>query len=83
MAEKPASPQLRTTTESSSAVLSTVTQEMSRRSKLSRQDTRLSVKSLIESIENATKQAKAGKLMLCSLFMLVKIKIYVLSNKYN
>jgi hypothetical protein len=27
---------------------------------ISRQDSRLSVKSLIESIENATKQAKAG-----------------------
>lgn len=37
--------------------------EISRRSshsKLSRQDSQLSVKTLIESIENATKQAKTG-----------------------
>jgi hypothetical protein len=32
---------------------------------VSRQDSRLSVKSLIESIENATKQAKAGECVMC------------------
>lgn len=45
------------------SVLTSVQQEMAvRRQKvgLARQDSRLSVKSLIESIENATKQAKAG-----------------------
>ncbi|XP_044002880.1 cytospin-A isoform X2 [Aphidius gifuensis] len=49
-------------TETQQSVLSSVQQEMAARRKanLSRQDSRLSVKCLIESIENATKQAKAG-----------------------
>jgi len=45
--------------------------EISRRSshsKLSRQDSQLSVKTLIESIENATKQAKTGIFCLLLLF---------------
>lgn len=37
-----------------------VSQEMCRRQKINRQDSRLSVRSLIESIENATKQAMSG-----------------------
>lgn len=47
-------------------VLTEVKQEVvaRRKSNLSRQDSRLSVKCLIESIENATKQAKAGKFIL-------------------
>jgi len=47
--------------------------EISRRnshSKLSRQDSQLSVKTLIESIENATKQAKTGILLLLLLLLL-------------
>lgn len=49
-------------TETQQSVLTSVQQEMAARRKanLSRQDSRLSVKCLIESIENATKQAKAG-----------------------
>lgn len=54
--------------------------EISRRSshaKLSRQDSQLSVKTLIESIENATKQAKTGifffiMILLFFVFMLKK-----------
>ncbi|XP_046738225.1 uncharacterized protein LOC124406722 isoform X3 [Diprion similis] len=51
-----------TPTETQQSVLTSVTQEMAARRKanISRQDSRLSVKCLIESIENATKQAKAG-----------------------
>lgn len=43
-------------------MLTSVQQEIAARRKanISRQDSRLSVKCLIESIENATKQAKAG-----------------------
>lgn len=53
------------TTDSSSSLLTSVQQEMAavrrqHKAGVSRQDSRLSVKSLIESIENATKQAKAG-----------------------
>lgn len=50
-------------TETQQSVLTSVQQEMAARRKanISRQDSRLSVKCLIESIENATKQAKAGK----------------------
>ncbi|XP_063988836.1 cytospin-A-like isoform X2 [Diachasmimorpha longicaudata] len=49
-------------TETQQSVLTSVQQEMAARRKanISRQDSRLSVKCLIESIENATKQAKAG-----------------------
>ncbi|CAD6216038.1 GSCOCG00011246001-RA-CDS [Cotesia congregata] len=49
-------------TETQQNVLTEVKQEVvaRRKSNLSRQDSRLSVKCLIESIENATKQAKAG-----------------------
>lgn len=63
------SPVLRQTsvpTEAQQSVLTSVQQEMvSQRQQnivasLSRQDSRLSVKSLIESIENATKQVKTG-----------------------
>lgn len=63
---KPPSPPLRQNslpTDTQQSVFSSVQQEMAvRRQKasLARQDSRLSVKSLIESIENATKQAKAG-----------------------
>ncbi|XP_021921793.1 cytospin-A-like isoform X2 [Zootermopsis nevadensis] len=51
--------------DSSSSLLTSVQQEMAavrrqHKAGVSRQDSRLSVKSLIESIENATKQAKAG-----------------------
>nr|XP_050865822.1 cytospin-A-like isoform X5 [Vespula vulgaris] len=51
-----------TPTETQQCVLTSVQQEMAARRKanISRQDSRLSVKCLIESIENATKQAKAG-----------------------
>lgn len=67
--EKPPTPPLRS---DSASVLSTVmNHEISLRSKiLSRQDSRLSVKSLIESIENATKQAKTGQfcLLACHLY---------------
>ena len=57
-APRPAS----TPTETQQSVLTSVQQEMAARRKanISRQDSRLSVKCLIESIENATKQAKAG-----------------------
>lgn len=56
--QRPAS----TPTETQQSVLTSVQQEMAARRKanISRQDSRLSVKCLIESIENATKQAKAG-----------------------
>ncbi|KAH0549791.1 cytospin-A isoform X2 [Cotesia glomerata] len=49
-------------TETQQNVLTEVKQEVvaRRKSNLSRQDSRLSVKCLIESIENATKQAKSG-----------------------
>lgn len=52
--------------DSSSSLLTSVQQEMAavrrqHKAGVSRQDSRLSVKSLIESIENATKQAKAGE----------------------
>jgi len=52
-----------TPTETQQSVLTSVQQEIAARRKanISRQDSRLSVKCLIESIENATKQAKAGK----------------------
>jgi hypothetical protein len=54
------------TADSSSSLLTSVQQEMAavrrqHKAGISRQDSRLSVKSLIESIENATKQAKAGE----------------------
>ncbi|XP_017791275.1 PREDICTED: cytospin-A isoform X2 [Habropoda laboriosa] len=51
-----------TPTETQQCVLTSVQQEIAARRKanISRQDSRLSVKCLIESIENATKQAKAG-----------------------
>ncbi|XP_043796908.1 cytospin-A-like isoform X7 [Apis laboriosa] len=51
-----------TPTETQHCVLTSVQQEIAARRKanISRQDSRLSVKCLIESIENATKQAKAG-----------------------
>jgi hypothetical protein len=53
------------TADSSSSLLTSVQQEMAavrrqHKAGISRQDSRLSVKSLIESIENATKQAKGG-----------------------
>ncbi|XP_071874082.1 uncharacterized protein isoform X4 [Bombus fervidus] len=56
--QRPAS----TPTETQHCVLTSVQQEIAARRKanISRQDSRLSVKCLIESIENATKQAKAG-----------------------
>ncbi|XP_076300718.1 cytospin-A isoform X5 [Lasioglossum baleicum] len=56
--QRPAS----TPTETQQCVLTSVQQEIAARRKanISRQDSRLSVKCLIESIENATKQAKAG-----------------------
>lgn len=56
---RPASTPTETTQQS---VLTSVQQEIAARRKanISRQDSRLSVKCLIESIENATKQAKAG-----------------------
>ncbi|KAK6636435.1 hypothetical protein RUM43_010096 [Polyplax serrata] len=57
------SPTPTTLTDTSASVLNSVQQDLAnRRTKqgISRQDSRLSVKSLIESIENATKQAKAG-----------------------
>lgn len=63
VAEKQLSPPLQTTTSVSSdknPVLTSVTQEMTRRRKNSTQDSRLSVKSLIESIENVTKHVKTG-----------------------
>lgn len=52
-----------TPTETQQSVLTSVQQEIAARRKanISRQDSRLSVKCLIESIENATKQAKAGE----------------------
>lgn len=62
--------------------------EISRRnnhSKLSRQDSQLSVKTLIESIENATKQAKTGILfyydynLVLYAYLLLKLKLL----KYN
>ncbi|XP_043289657.1 cytospin-A isoform X2 [Venturia canescens] len=52
-----------TPTETQQSVLTSVQQEMAARRKaanITRQDSRLSVKCLIESIENATKQAKAA-----------------------
>ncbi|KAL6433198.1 hypothetical protein ACFW04_006431 [Cataglyphis niger] len=51
-----------TPTETQQSVLTSVQQEIAARRKanITRQDSRLSVKCLIESIENATKQAKAG-----------------------
>lgn len=57
---RPASTPTETTQQS---VLTSVQQEIAARRKanISRQDSRLSVKCLIESIENATKQAKAGQ----------------------
>lgn len=65
---KPQTPPLLRQTSAPSAetqsVFTSVQQEMAaRRQKAAatRQDSRLSVKSLIESIENATKQVKAGK----------------------
>lgn len=51
-------------TESSSIFSSVMSHEMNRRNnanKMLRQDSRLSVKSLIKSIENATKQVKTGR----------------------
>ncbi|PBC26806.1 Cytospin-A [Apis cerana cerana] len=56
--QRPAS----TPIETQHCVLTSVQQEIAARRKanISRQDSRLSVKCLIESIENATKQAKAG-----------------------
>ncbi|XP_076166952.1 uncharacterized protein LOC143146525 isoform X2 [Ptiloglossa arizonensis] len=56
--QRPAS----TPTDTQQCVLTSVQQEIAARRKanISRQDSRLSVKCLIESIENATKQAKAG-----------------------
>ncbi|KAL0266679.1 UNVERIFIED_CONTAM: hypothetical protein PYX00_009161 [Menopon gallinae] len=57
------SPTPTTLTDTSASVLNSVQLDLAnRRTKqgISRQDSRLSVKSLIESIENATKQAKAG-----------------------
>lgn len=60
------SPTPTTLTDTSASVLNSVQQDLAnRRTKqgISRQDSRLSVKSLIESIENATKQAKAGKII--------------------
>lgn len=59
------SPTPTTLTDTSASVLSSVQLDLAnRRTKqgISRQDSRLSVKSLIESIENATKQAKAGNI---------------------
>lgn len=52
-----------TPTETQQSVLTSVQQEIAARRKanITRQDSRLSVKCLIESIENATKQAKAGE----------------------
>lgn len=51
-------------TDTQQSVLTSVQQEIAvrrqQKASLARQDSRLSVKSLIESIENATKQAKAG-----------------------
>ncbi|XP_008215166.1 cytospin-A isoform X11 [Nasonia vitripennis] len=51
-----------TPTETQQSVINSVQNEMAARRKanITRQDSRLSVKCLIESIENATKQAKAG-----------------------
>ncbi|XP_029167714.1 cytospin-A isoform X2 [Nylanderia fulva] len=51
-----------TPTETQQSMLTSVQQEIAARRKanISRQDSRLSVKCLIESIENATKQAKTG-----------------------
>ncbi|XP_014208116.1 cytospin-A isoform X2 [Copidosoma floridanum] len=51
-----------TPTETQQSVITSVQNEMAARRKanITRQDSRLSVKCLIESIENATKQAKAG-----------------------
>lgn len=64
VAAKCPSPVLRQATDTQQSVLTSVQQEMAARRQhkaaLARQDSRLSVKSLIESIENATKQAKAG-----------------------
>lgn len=59
----PARPASTPTETQQSVLLTSVQQEMAARRKanISRQDSRLSVKCLIESIENATKQAKAGK----------------------
>ncbi|KZC11392.1 Cytospin-A [Dufourea novaeangliae] len=56
--QRPAS----TPTDTQQCVLTSVQQEIAARRKanITRQDSRLSVKCLIESIENATKQAKAG-----------------------
>lgn len=67
-AQKPASPVVLRPTSAqipleSSSLSSAVHQEITLRHKassVSRQDSHLSVKSLIESIENATKQAKSG-----------------------
>ncbi|XP_066584014.1 cytospin-A isoform X7 [Prorops nasuta] len=61
-AQQPLPKPVTTPTETQQSVLTSVQQEMAARRKanISRQDSRLSVKCLIESIENATKQAKAG-----------------------
>lgn len=61
--QQPAPRPVSAPTETQQSVLTSVQQEMAARRKanISRQDSRLSVKCLIESIENATKQAKAGK----------------------
>ncbi|XP_058806768.1 cytospin-A isoform X2 [Phymastichus coffea] len=59
----PPTPRIATTpTETQQSVITSVQNEMAARRKanITRQDSRLSVKCLIESIENATKQAKAG-----------------------
>ncbi|XP_020277506.1 cytospin-A-like isoform X1 [Pseudomyrmex gracilis] len=60
--QQPTSRPASTPTETQQSVLTSVQQEIAARRKanISRQDSRLSVKCLIESIENATKQAKAG-----------------------
>ncbi|XP_076397556.1 uncharacterized protein LOC100874855 isoform X6 [Megachile rotundata] len=62
MTQQPPQRPASTPTETQQCVLTSVQQEIAARRKanISRQDSRLSVKCLIESIENATKQAKAG-----------------------
>jgi len=60
--------------------------EISRRSshsKLSRQDSQLSVKTLIESIENATKQAKTGILLLFLNYILIKTNSIITYYMYK
>lgn len=66
-------------------MLTSVQQEIAARRKanISRQDSRLSVKCLIESIENATKQAKAGEYNTILGYVQLQLSIHVVYNVFK